>query len=150
MVAPDAADHEGRAATAAAVQQTVIERLAPPSLAPRADAESTKTDTDLAPGSIEQQHASALVPLDPQPEPAPTLVVVRPQVTPAPRAGPEAWSAPEAVGKQEPAPTIQVTIGRIEIRATPPPASTPKRERSKPPVMSLDEYLRQRNQGGQR
>lgn len=43
-------------------------------------------------------------------------------------------------------PTIQVTIGRVEIRAT--VESTPTRKTpAKAPVMSLDEYLRQRNGG---
>ncbi len=43
-------------------------------------------------------------------------------------------------------PTIQVTIGRVEIRAT--VASTPTRKAPvKSPAMSLDEYLRQRNGG---
>ncbi len=48
------------------------------------------------------------------------------------------------------APTIQVTIGRIEVRATPPPVSSQLKSSPKPPVMSLDEYLRQRAQGGNR
>lgn len=44
------------------------------------------------------------------------------------------------------APTIQVTIGRVEIRAT--VASTPTRKTpTQSPVMSLDEYLKQRNGG---
>jgi hypothetical protein len=42
------------------------------------------------------------------------------------------------------APTIQVTIGRVEIRAT--VASTPTRKTpTHTPAMSLDEYLKQRN-----
>jgi hypothetical protein len=41
------------------------------------------------------------------------------------------------------APTIQVTIGRIEIRATVEPAPTRKAS-TKALAMSLDEYLRQR------
>jgi hypothetical protein len=45
---------------------------------------------------------------------------------------------------------VQVTIGRVEVRATPAPALLPQKERSAPPVMSLDEYLRQRAQGGGR
>lgn len=50
---------------------------------------------------------------------------------------------------ETPTPTIQVTIGRIEIRAT--PASPPKKEaRATSPVMSLDEYLRRRSPGGSR
>lgn len=40
---------------------------------------------------------------------------------------------------------INVTIGRIEVRATPPPAPKPERQRGTSSVMGLDEYLRQRN-----
>jgi hypothetical protein len=47
----------------------------------------------------------------------------------------------------QPPPTIQVTIGRIEVRATPPP-TTPKRQRPAPPKMNLNEYLRQQKPGG--
>ncbi len=47
-----------------------------------------------------------------------------------------------------PAPTIQVTIGRIEVRATPPPTPRPQTSRSAPSVMSLDDYLNQRTRGG--
>jgi hypothetical protein len=45
-------------------------------------------------------------------------------------------------------PTINVTIGRIEVKASN-PAPLPKRSASTPASMSLDEYLRQR-QGGTR
>lgn len=46
-------------------------------------------------------------------------------------------------------PTIKVSIGRIEVRAvTPPVIPRPKRARAAP-LMSLQEYLKQRN-GGQR
>ncbi len=44
------------------------------------------------------------------------------------------------------APTIHVTIGRIEVRAAPPIAS-PRRTPPASPAMSLDEYLRQRRGG---
>src|SRR6266566_8766799 len=47
-----------------------------------------------------------------------------------------------------PAPMIQVTIGRIEVRATPPPAPHSQPRRSGPAVMGLDEYLSQRARGG--
>jgi hypothetical protein len=40
---------------------------------------------------------------------------------------------------------INVTIGRIEVRATPPAAPKPARQRGASSVMGLDEYLRQRN-----
>lgn len=46
-------------------------------------------------------------------------------------------------------PTINVTIGRVEIRAVPPPAQ--QRPKPKPPtVLSLDDYLRQRASGASR
>ena len=49
--------------------------------------------------------------------------------------------------QESPAPAIHVTIGRIEVRATPPtPAKVEKRQPQTAPV-SLDEYLRQRNGG---
>jgi hypothetical protein len=57
---------------------------------------------------------------------------------------------PEVVSNPIPAPvpTIQVTIGRIEVRATTAPATpAATTARSKPPVMSLDEYLHQRGGG---
>jgi hypothetical protein len=46
-------------------------------------------------------------------------------------------------------PTIQVTIGRIEVRATVAAATPARKTPAKSPTMSLDEYLKQRN-GGQR
>lgn len=45
------------------------------------------------------------------------------------------------------APTIQVTIGRVEIRATVAPTPPTRKISTQSPVMSLDEYLRQRNGG---
>jgi hypothetical protein len=48
-----------------------------------------------------------------------------------------------------PAPTIHVTIGRVEVRATAPAAPPPQR-RPAPRRMSLDEYLTQRSSGGRR
>lgn len=47
-----------------------------------------------------------------------------------------------------PTPTISVQIGRIEVRATPPPASTPRPKRARPEVMGLDDYLQKRNRPG--
>jgi hypothetical protein len=46
-------------------------------------------------------------------------------------------------------PTIQVTIGRIEVRATTSPVPTVQSQRQQvaPPVMSLDDYLHQRAKG---
>jgi hypothetical protein len=50
-------------------------------------------------------------------------------------------------GQPAPTPTIQVTIGRIEVRATS-PATPPSKPRAASPAMSLDEYLRRRKGGG--
>jgi hypothetical protein len=46
-------------------------------------------------------------------------------------------------------PDIHVTIGRVEVRATPPPATPPAR-RNAPQPMSLEEYQRRRTSGEQR
>ena len=49
-------------------------------------------------------------------------------------------------------PAIQVTIGRVEVRAVSAPA-TPSRvqqQPTRPAAMSLDEYLRRQEQGGGR
>jgi hypothetical protein len=43
---------------------------------------------------------------------------------------------------------INVTIGRIEVRATAAPSPPARATNQKPPVMSLDEYLRRRASGG--
>jgi hypothetical protein len=40
-----------------------------------------------------------------------------------------------------------VTIGRVEVRATPTPAPLPKKGPAQPAMMTLDEYLRQRENG---
>ena len=49
-----------------------------------------------------------------------------------------------------PVPTISVTIGRIEVRATPPstPTAQPHKQRTPSPVVSLDEYMRKPSKGG--
>ena len=50
-----------------------------------------------------------------------------------------------ALRPDEPAPVIQVTIGRVEVRATPPPSPASARRPPAPAVPTLDEYLRRRN-----
>jgi hypothetical protein len=42
------------------------------------------------------------------------------------------------------APIIQVTIGRVEVRAVQSPAPTPKPAKPAPPKLSLEDYLRER------
>lgn len=55
------------------------------------------------------------------------------------------------VGAEEPMsqtePVINVTIGRIEVRATVAPQKAMPKSENRPPVMGLDEYLRRRSGG---
>jgi len=76
-----------------------------------------------------------------------TEVTFAPATKVQPRPRPEISTAQFSRNRRsqaEAAPTIQVTIGRIEVRATPTPTQSPA-ERTAPAVMSLEEYLRQRN-----
>jgi hypothetical protein len=74
------------------------------------------------------------------------VVEVQPQISPLPE---HVTPAPSAMPESAPAPTIQVTIGRVEVRATPATVS-PRKPVAGPAVMSLEEYLRQRSAGGER
>jgi hypothetical protein len=113
-----------------AIQLSDVEGVTPPT-------EPSLTDT---------AH-SGLPPTQGVSSPIVATIVARPQVVPYVKpTTPPTMSEPTAA--PELAPTIQVTIGRIEVRATPPPAPSPQRQRVAPPVMSLDEYLRQRASGG--
>ncbi len=121
---------------------------------PHGPAASSVEDKPLA---LPKQPATLPLPLSepsspPERTPAPAVLVAAPTtVTPALRFQPSApVAAPPAVSP-EPAPVIRVTIGRIEVRAVPPPApSAPKV--TPPPRLSLEEYLRgqARSQGGTR
>ena len=77
---------------------------------------------------------------------APATIVVQPRVAP--------YSEPARSARAQPPPTaeptIHVTIGRIEVRATQPAAPIAPRERQAPTVMSLEEYLRRRAKGSGR
>jgi hypothetical protein len=53
-------------------------------------------------------------------------------------------------GRARDEPTIQVTIGRVEVRAARQEAASSRKERPTPPVMGLDEYLRRRGRGAGR
>ena len=66
------------------------------------------------------------------------------------RRRPDDTEADEQVGPAT-EPSINVTIGRVEVRALLPTASRPARKDSgSPKLMGLDDYLRQRAQGGKR
>lgn len=88
----------------------------------------------LAPG-IEPAQSLRAFPI------VPASLIAMPRVSATPAHGEGATEAT----------TIHVSIGRVEVRATPPPATV--RSRPQPAaasVMSLDEYLRQRAAGGRR
>jgi hypothetical protein len=75
---------------------------------------------------------------------------LKPQRLPVVRAVvPSARSVLERPASTKQEPTISVTIGRVEIRAVPPPPE--QRAKPKPAtVLSLEDYLRQRASGGSR
>jgi hypothetical protein len=86
-------------------------------------------------------------PAPPPGRPTPAPLVVQPQVIPARHPEPAVHTAGPATRPAEATPTIQVSIGRIEVRAVPPPPASAK-PRAGPAPMTLEEYLRQRNGGG--
>jgi len=81
-------------------------------------------------------------------QPSTMLIAVQPQITTYAESSQQRQNV--SAEPPEAAPTIHVTIGRLEVRATPPPSSPKNEKRSRAPVMSLDEYLRQRAQGNGR
>ncbi|HEX5874945.1 MAG TPA: hypothetical protein VFY60_09885 [Pyrinomonadaceae bacterium] len=67
------------------------------------------------------------------------------------RSQPAHWRRRQSPGPTEPEPSINVTIGRIEIRAVPADnRKTNASRRSESPVMPLDEYLRKQRRGAER
>jgi hypothetical protein len=79
--------------------------------------------------------------LIPKPVAKPPLHVIQPAI------GQASLPPAQPTFTAEPAPIIQVTIGRIEVRATPPLSHPRSQPRSEPTVMGLDDYLRQRAKG---
>jgi hypothetical protein len=109
-------------------------------------------DTDLLvphSGSPEPttQQAEVTHTVRPQVVPGATVEAARlPQERTASPVMPKGWQHEQPAAQMETAPTIQVTIGRIEVRAVP-PLVAPAQRQPKPAIMTLDEYLRQRNGG---
>ena len=84
------------------------------------------------------------------------VLIPKPEASPAPysavAAAPMADAATAARDSTantltaEPPPVINVTIGRVEVRAVQPPAGKPRSEPSRPKPLSLDDYLKQRGE----
>jgi hypothetical protein len=91
--------------------------------------------------------ASAITP-EPASQPATAPAAIRPeQIKPfTPVHDRPAHHQTPVTPPPEPTPTVQITIGRIEVRATSPPAKAEQKQ-TQTPVLSLDDYLRQRNGG---
>jgi hypothetical protein len=85
-----------------------------------------------------------------RPSARPRILEIHPVKAPLPVSGGMAAGSPGQRASLAPVPPIvQVTIGRVEVRALTPSPPPPRREVSRPPHLSLDEYLTQRN-GGRR
>lgn len=113
------------------------------------------TITVQPPGAAEEGRQPAIEPAIARAGPSPwqtprpsepATVVVRPYVTPY--VEPEVPAVPGPAETPKPEPAIQVTIGRVEVRAMPAPAPPPQRRRPAAPMMSLEEYLHRRTKGG--
>lgn len=115
--------------------------------------ERLKRDAPIeAHGPIRQIESSSQIVLErtapvhpggPSPEPTTRSEINRPKplqplvkVVPVPM--------PDQTDHEPPAAPIQVSIGRVEVRAVSPP-TTPARKPSSGPTLSLEDYLRQRN-----
>ncbi len=101
----------------------------------------TTVETESSPGGQEHPrgHLAAIQPLVTQPPIAPLF---------------EDQSA-DSLGRGDdrgapPAPTIHVTIGRIEVRAVQATSPSSPKPRPAQPAMSLDDYLQRRGNGGGR
>lgn len=83
--------------------------------------------------------------------PARPAIILRPRIVPYVEQPAAAQQQAPAAGAAAPESVVNITIGRIEVRATPPPAARAARSASaSSPVMTLGDYLRRRANGGGR
>jgi hypothetical protein len=134
-----------------------LEPILPHMVVSSIDASSTEMDeghptAETAPPAVERGKRS-----HPQPPNSSPGALIPPAITPVvarPRAksneGQPSQNLTGPAGSPEATPTVHVTIGRVEVRATPPPNPPQKVQRNRAPIMSLDEYLRQRTQESRR
>ncbi len=124
---------------------------------PKSNEEAAPTDGPIEiETEVEESDYSSGLPRDTQIIQAldPTVAIPL-QVTTTPwretRSQPAHWRRRQSPGPTEPEPSINVTIGRLEIRAVPADnRKTSAARRSESPVMPLDEYLRKQRRGAER
>lgn len=121
-------------------------RRDPPVLVPR-----VRLEANSFPGERERSSIIAGT-ISPSPASRRRPTVRASSVPVAPRVRSSERPAEEAIRPESVEPVINVTIGRVEIRAVSDPASQPKAGGTKTPstLMGLDDYLRRRAQGGGR
>ena len=97
-------------------------------------------DEEKKHGSLPDQKVASQTPIEPRPTVNKELLrpVAQTRIPPSRRAQNRVADAPAI------APTIQVTIGRIEVRAAPPVSPPSRAARPATPKLSLEDYLRTR------
>jgi hypothetical protein len=145
-------------ARAAAEDQRVLRipvSLAPPSLllptTPPVLRDAARRDLITEPDPAPARSISRIEAVSPRRQPS---VLLSPSERSGLKAEPVPWLSPKIQAEPLPRPPghsrhderpiVHVTIGRVEVRATPPPAARPRPQAPAPPVMSLEEYLRLR------
>lgn len=136
-----AEDGPGRAVlrtTTALAERVRVTDEAP---APPSDANGSPKASEVTPGSdtvLVQQATQGAVPAI-----VPRIVRHQPD-----QRREQAPRESRVLAPEPPAPTIRVAIGRIEVRAITPPAPAQRETPVRPgPLLSLDDYLKQRNGG---
>ena len=139
----------------AIVQQTVIQRVVEQLFSSQAGDVVDSSKVSAKATVSQEDRPTAIAPNLPTASESPTptsmpvwhspSAIVQPQITPAIQ--PIKATAIVSAEPPQPTPTIQVTIGRIEVRAMPAPAPAATQARPKSPVMSLEEYLHRRGGG---
>lgn len=124
-------------------REILIERVISPVELPVLPEREEKRHNSL-PASTSQSARSR-----PMSEPVKPQIIVKQPESPKEVDSPASQPLLAQSSIKQPTSTIQVTIGRVEVRAIS-SNPLPKKRRSAPPVMSLDEYLHRRSQGGKR
>jgi hypothetical protein len=116
----------------APIEPPPIERITNASVTPRESDNSSRVSSPRVAPAIGPQSRMSPVTARSNPTPA-----IQPRITPR---------APQVIVQRErsAAPTIQVTIGRIEVRAAAAPGTSSATSRPSGPKLSLEDYLKNR------